>query len=73
MRLLPHTLCMMALRGRKTLHGWALPPKDDALAQLRRLTGQDFGDDAERWAAWLQQNRKSLYPPRRPGEGSATA
>jgi hypothetical protein len=61
MRLLPHTLCLMALRGRKTIHGSPLPSKEDAIGQLRRLTGQDFGEDVERWAEWLKHNRKRFY------------
>lgn len=33
-----------------------LPPAE-ALQQLREMTGQDFGDDMEAWAAWLKENR----------------
>jgi hypothetical protein len=61
MRLLPHTICLMALRGRKTLHGRPLPMPEEAAGMLRRLTGQDFGLDAERWAAWIRANRRDLY------------
>ena len=61
MRYWPHSLCLMALRGRKTLHGRPLPSPEDARDQLRRLTGQDFGLDAGRWSEWLRRNRKGLY------------
>jgi hypothetical protein len=57
MRLRPHTLCLMALRGRKTLHGRPLPSPEEATDMLRRLTGQDFGLDAESWAAWIRAKR----------------
>jgi hypothetical protein len=29
---------------------------DSALGHLRRLTGQDFGTDVERWRAWIDAN-----------------
>jgi hypothetical protein len=61
MRYLPHTLYLMALRGRQTIHGRPLLPREDARAMLVRLTGQDFGLDAERWAEWIKHNRKGLY------------
>lgn len=61
MRLPPHTLFLMALRGRRTVHGWPLPSKEEAADALRKLTGQDFGADAELWAAWIKVNRRELY------------
>jgi hypothetical protein len=67
MRYLPHTLYLMSLRGRKTIHGRPLLSAEEARAALVRLTGQDLGLDAARWAAWIKQNRKGLYEwsPRR--------
>jgi hypothetical protein len=61
MRLLPHTLWMMALRGRVALRGRPLPTPAEAAAELRELTGQDFGLDVERWAQWIRANRRELY------------
>jgi hypothetical protein len=61
MRYLPHTLYLMALRGRQSIRGRPLLPPEDARAMLVRLTGQDFGLDPERWADWIKQNRKGLY------------
>jgi hypothetical protein len=60
MRLPPHTIYLMALRGRKTLHGRPLPTPEEAAGMLRRLTGQDFGLDMGRWAAWIRVNRRGL-------------
>lgn len=61
MRYLPHQICLMALRGQKTIHGTPLPTMEDARAKLVRLTGQDFGLNAEQWADWIMHNRKGLY------------
>ncbi len=65
MRYLPHTLCMMALRGRKTIHGRPLPTGEEAAEMLKQITGQNFGQDAAKWAAWIKENRRMLYksPP----------
>jgi hypothetical protein len=51
----------MALRGKKTIHGRPLVTAEEARTKLVRLTGQDFGIDAERWADWIKSNRKGLY------------
>ena len=61
MRYRPHTIYMMALRGRKTIHGRPLPTPAQAAQSLARLTGQDFGDDADKWMTWIKANRKGLY------------
>jgi hypothetical protein len=66
MRYLPHTLYMMSLRGHKTIHGRPLLSAEEARAELSRLTGHDFGPDADQWAAWIKQNRKGLYDRPRP-------
>jgi hypothetical protein len=47
MRYLPHQIYLMARRGRQSLHGRPLSSKEEALARLRRMTGQDFGPDPE--------------------------
>jgi hypothetical protein len=31
-------------------------PRDQALQQLKEITGQDFGYDAKRWQEWLEAN-----------------
>ena len=61
MRHLPHTIYLMVLKGKLTIRGRRLPSKQDAAQALRKLTGQDFGQDAERWSEWIKANRKGLY------------
>jgi hypothetical protein len=61
MHYLPHRIFMMSLQGVKKLAGRPLPTKEEAAASLRRLTGQDFGEDADAWAEWLKHHRKGLY------------
>jgi hypothetical protein len=62
MRLPPHRIYLLALRGRKTLRGRPLPSKEEALQRLRRLTGKDFGDDVERWSEWLKREGGEQVP-----------
>jgi hypothetical protein len=57
----------MALRGRKTIHGRALPSAEEAIEELREITGQDFGPDTKKWAAWIKENRRRLYKTFPPG------
>ena len=57
MRLHPITIALRALLGERSIHGRPLPGRQEASAMLRRLTGQDFGDDAAAWGAWLRANR----------------
>jgi hypothetical protein len=61
MRILPHRIYLMSLQGRKTLHGRALPTKEEALTGLRKLSGEDFGEDAVQWANWLRRNWRKCY------------
>jgi hypothetical protein len=66
MRLLSHTVWMMSLRGKRSIHRRPLVPPEEAARFLRQLTGQDFGLDADKWAEWLRDNRKGLYKRRPP-------
>jgi hypothetical protein len=56
----------MALRGRRSLHGRPLPSAEEAAQELREVTGQDFGLDADKWADWLRTHRRELNAPRAP-------
>jgi hypothetical protein len=69
MRILPHRIYLMGLQGGKTLHGRSLPSREDALAGLRRLTGEDFGEDVEQWASWLRHNWRKCYSRLSPRSG----
>jgi len=68
-RLHPITLGLRALRGEQSVHGRPLPSIPEAVALLRRFTGQDFGADAAAWGAWLRANRR-VYGAR-PDKGRA--
>ena len=63
MRLHPITIALRALRGERSIHGRPLPETAEAVALLRRLTGQDFGRDAAAWGAWLRVNRRAYSAP----------
>jgi hypothetical protein len=68
-RLHPITIGLRALRGERSIHGRTLPSAGEATALLKRLTGQDFGEDADAWRAWLRANRweYTVSPDRPPG------
>jgi len=58
MRLHPISLALQFIRGRRTFHDRRpFADEAEAVAVLRRLTGQDFGMDAEAWGTWLRNNR----------------
>lgn len=65
------SLALRYLQGRRHVHGapyFSGSPFDsdaEAVALLRRLTGQDFGTDARKWSEWLRKNRRVYY--RTPG------
>ena len=63
MRVHPISLALQYLKGRRKLRGGrvAFTNEDEAVATLRMFTGQDFGMDANRWGAWLRQNRWVYY------------
>lgn len=61
-RLLPTTVALRTLKGQQ------LPPRcritrEQAVEWLRRFTGQDFGEDAAAWSAWLRQHPARGQPP----------
>jgi hypothetical protein len=53
----PITIALRALRGERSIHGRPLPSAPEAAEWLKRLTGQDFGEDVVRWGEWLRVNR----------------
>ena len=41
--------------------------RDEAHQMLKKLTGQDFGYEVEKWRLWIKENRVSpKYPKGRP-------
>ena len=38
--------------------------QNKALTELKKLTGQDFGTDFEKWSDWWKENRASFRRPR---------
>ena len=38
-----------------------MPSAEEAVTLLRKITGQNFGQDAEKWAAWIKENRRLMY------------
>lgn len=67
MRLHPISIALRYLKGQRTFHVapfYGRPTFDnrqEAVARLRRLTGQDFGTDAKACGAWLRKNRWVYY------------
>jgi hypothetical protein len=37
------------------------PTKKEALRTLRCWTGQDFGDNVEKWQEWIEENVETFY------------
>jgi len=53
----PHQICLRALAGETTFEGRRpLPTKARAAQWLADMYGQDFGEDYEKWKAWLRYN-----------------
>ena len=44
-------------------------PKDLAYEKLKAMTGQDFGDDYERWESWIQEQEAAGIEFRVSGDG----
>src|SRR5271157_3719674 len=62
MKLLPHQIYLSVLRHpRAWYQTFTLPSKREALQQLRYWTGQDFGDDVEKWQEWIEENVETFY------------
>lgn len=55
-RLTPIKLCIANLRGAFPRGAIGYLSEDKALAELKHLTGQDFGKDVQKWEEWLKKN-----------------
>ena len=56
MRVLPYTRLIMALRRELREESRAFLTPEEALAELKEDTNQDFGLDADKWQEWLMLN-----------------
>lgn len=61
MRVHPISLALRCLQEKAAPGRPAFASKEEAVAALCRLTGQDFGLDAKAWGAWLRKNRRVYY------------
>jgi hypothetical protein len=69
-RLLPITVAIRTLR-RQPLPLRCRISDEQALAWLRQVSGQDFGEDVTAWTAWLKANRWAYT--RSPAQGPPLA
>jgi len=62
MKLLPHQVCLAALKRRRAWYQiFTQPSKKEPLRELQYWTGQDFGDDVEKWEKWIEENVETFY------------
>lgn len=62
MNLLPHQVYLAALTRPRAWHQmFKRPTRKEALRELRHLTGQDFGDDIDKWQKWIEENVETFY------------
>jgi hypothetical protein len=65
MRVRPTAIALRYLKGKRGIraapYNGAAPYANDAEAidELRKLTGQDFGSDVAKWTAWLKKHPNS--------------
>jgi hypothetical protein len=66
-RIHPISLALRYLKGQRTMRCAPFRGRetfendDEAIAILRKLTGQDFGTDAAKWGKWLRHHRRVYY------------
>jgi hypothetical protein len=64
MRIFPAALYIMRLKGtiprkRGPAYDWARSlTAEECVSELRKLSGRDFGADAEAWERWWQNEKK---------------
>ena len=61
MRVGPLRISVMILRGENPLEASTDERKQSARAHLMKVTGQDFGLDADKWEKWLKANMPNEY------------
>ena len=64
MKFFPQELYIKRLKGTVPKHpklDWLRTmSKEECLANLKKLSGLDFGDDPEAWEKWWEEERKRL-------------
>ena len=64
MRFFPQENFIMRLKGKLPGHpslDWARKLSvEECLAELRRLSGEDFGNDTQAWQSWWRDSRKRM-------------
>jgi hypothetical protein len=53
-----YRLLIMNIEGQIQKGRREYTPVDEAYKLLRESTGQDFGEDLEKWKKWLKDNKK---------------
>lgn len=51
---------LMNLKGEIAERRREYLPKKEAIVQLKHHTGQDFGDDVEKWSDWIKSHPQSI-------------
>jgi hypothetical protein len=59
-QLTPIELCIANLRGDFPPNSIGYKSIDDAIVELKKRTGMDFGLDANKWKIWLENNPQEL-------------
>ena len=59
-RMTPFELLLANLKGEIPNRRREFRTKADAYATLKRLTGQDFGENAVKWEKWIKNNPDHL-------------
>jgi hypothetical protein len=57
--LTPEQRLLRNLAGEIESHRREYLSKDEAYVQLKKMTGQDFGYDVEKWRDWFRQQARS--------------
>lgn len=61
-RLGPLQLMLANVKGEVAAGTREYRPAKEAFASLRKLTGQDFGEDIGKWSAWIEKNPHPVRP-----------
>lgn len=64
MQLFPSELALANLLGQFHPGDRAFCSREEALNELRELSGCDFGDDIELWIEWVIEDMAPIRPPK---------